>query len=407
MKLCFLGAYDPEYPRNIVIKKGLRRNSIEFSECGLLPRYKFFLRYPILLSRYLFPYSKHDFFFVPEFCQKDVPLARFLSLLTSKRVIFDPLASRFETKIIDWERKPLDSWQARWNLKIDNWAFKLSDLVLADTQAHKDYYCRMYGLPQEKVAVLPVGFDDDIFKPSVVRLPHYVRNDNSQVVRLPRHYVPRNDIQVVPDKEERFKNIQVVPDKEERFTVLFYGSFLPLHGVDVILQAAKKVYKKEPSIQFKIIGSGQTLPKVKSLAGELGLSNVHFEDWLPQDKLPERITLSDICLGIFGETEKARRVVPHKIFQSMGMRKPVITTRTPAVEEVFSHKENIFLISEPKPDLLSQAILELKRDKVLRDKIAENGYELVRQKYSPEAIGRTFADIIKRYFFTLKEKKDL
>ncbi|MGB2845420.1 MAG: glycosyltransferase family 4 protein [Candidatus Aminicenantaceae bacterium] len=394
MKLCFLGAYDPEYPRNIVIKKGLRRNSIEFSECGLLPKYKFFLRYPILLSRYLYPYSKHDFFFVPEFCQKDVPLARFLSLLTSKRVIFDPLASRFETKIIDWERKPLDSWQARWNLKIDNWAFKLSDLVLADTQAHKDYYCRMYGLPQEKVAVLPVGFDDDIFKPSVVRLPHYVRNDNSQVVRLPRHYVPRNDI-------------QVVPDKEERFTVLFYGSFLPLHGVDVILQAAKKVYKKEPSIQFKIIGSGQTLPKVKSLAGELGLSNVHFEDWLPQDKLPERITLSDICLGIFGETEKARRVVPHKIFQSMGMRKPVITTRTPAVEEFFSHKENIFLISEPKPEFLSGAILELKRDRVLRDKIAENGYQLVRQKYSPEAIGRTFADIIKRYFFTLKEKKDL
>ena len=394
MKLCFLGAYDPEYPRNIVIKKGLRRNSIEFSECGLLPKYKFFLRYPILLSRYLYPYSKHDFFFVPEFCQKDVPLARFISLLTSKRVIFDPLASRFETKIIDWKRKPLDSWQARWNLKIDNWAFKLSDLVLADTQAHKDYYCRMYGLPQEKVAVLPVGFDDDIFKPSVVRLPHYVRNDNSQVVRLPRHYVPRNDI-------------QVVPDKEERFTVLFYGSFLPLHGVDVILQAAKKVYKKEPSIQFKIIGSGQTLPKVKSLAGELGLNNVHFEDWLPQGKLPERITLSDICLGIFGETEKARRVVPHKIFQSMGMRKPVITSRTPAVEEFFSHKENIFLISEPKPDLLSQAIFELKRDKVLRDKIAENGYQLVRQKYSPEAIGRTFADIIKRYFFTLKEKKDL
>ncbi|NQT81257.1 MAG: glycosyltransferase [Candidatus Aminicenantes bacterium] len=379
MKLCFLGAYDPEYPRNTVIKKGLSRNRIEFSECGLRPRYKFFLRYPILLSRYLCPYSKHDFFFVPEFCQKDVPLARLLSLLTSKRVIFDPLASRFETKIIDWERKPLDSWQARWNLKIDNWAFKLSDLVLADTQAHKDYYCRMYGLPPEKVAVLPVGFDDDVFKPSVVRLPHYV---------------PRNDI-------------QVVPDKEDRFTVLFYGSFLPLHGVDVILQAAKKVYKKEPSIQFKFIGSGQTLPKVKSLAGELGLSNVHFEDWLPQDKLPERITLSDICLGIFGETEKARRVVPHKIFQSMGMRKPVITTRTPAVEEFFSHKENIFLVPEPKPEFLSGAILELKRDWVLRDKIAENGYQLVSREFSPEAIGRTLVDIIKRCFFTLKEKKEL
>ena len=83
----------------------------------------------------------------------------------------------------------------------------------------------------------------------------------------------------------------------------------------------------------------------------------------------------------------------------MGMGKPVITARTPAVEEFFTHKENIFLIPEPYPENLAQAILELKRNKDLREKIAEEGHQLVRREYSPSAIGRTLIRIIEKKFF--------
>jgi glycosyltransferase involved in cell wall biosynthesis len=356
MRLCFFGAYDPLYPRNTVIKKGMRLNGVEVSECWLPPKYKFWLRYPLLTSRYLSSCTRHKVFFIPEFCQKDVPLAKILSFFSSRKVVFDPLAGRFETKIIDWERNPLDSWQARLNLKIDYWAFRLSDLILADTQTHKDYFCQNYGLPSTKVEVLPVGFDDDLFKPFEAA------------------------------------------GKENRFTVLFFGSFLPLHGVDCILEAAKIVSSAEPSIIFRLIGSGQTLLLAENLASRLALDNVVFEDWLPLRELPQKIASSDICLGIFGRTEKARRVVPHKIFQAMGMRKPVITVRTPAVEEFFSHRENIFLVQEPRPDLLAQAILELKRDEETMAGIAERGYELVSQKFSPVAIGRTLIKILEKNF---------
>jgi glycosyltransferase involved in cell wall biosynthesis len=358
MRLCFFGAYGSEYPRNTVIKKGLKLNGVEVSECWLPPKYKFWLRYPLLASKYLSSWAKHDFLFVPEFCQKDVPLAKILSLFYSKKVVFDPLASRFETKIMDWKRKSQDSWQARWNFKIDYWAFKLADLILADTKAHKDYFCQQYGLPSEKVEVLPVGFDDDLFRPSEAA------------------------------------------EKENRFTVLFFGSFLPLHGVDCILEAAHIISSKEPSIQFRLIGSGQTLLLAKDLATKFGSSNVIFEGWLPLSELPQKISSSDICLGIFGRTEKAKRVVPHKIFQSMGMRKPVITSQTPAVEEFFSHRENIFLVQESRADLLAQAILELKSDKDLREGIAERGYRLVSQKFSPEAIGRNLLSILEKNFLT-------
>jgi len=168
--------------------------------------------------------------------------------------------------------------------------------------------------------------------------------------------------------------------------------------VDCILKAANVISSKDPSIQFRLIGSGQTLLLAKNLASRLNSSNVIFEDWLPLGALPQKIASSDICLGIFGRTEKAGRVVPHKIFQAMGMKKPVITGQTPAVEEFFSHRENIFLIEETKPDLLAQAILELKSDKDLREGIAEKGYQLVSQKFSPEAIGRNLLRILEKNF---------
>lgn len=359
MRYCFFGGYSSSYPRNAIIRKGLRMSGAEVLECNPDRRYKFWLRYPFLAAHWARICRRHNFFFIPEFCQKDVPLAKFLSFFSSKKIIFDPLASRFETKIADWRRRPADSPEAWWNYEIDLWAFRLSHLVLADTQAHKDYYCEKYRLPSEKVEVLPVGFDDSFFKPSPARV----------------------------DKEQR-----------DRFTVLFYGSFLPLHGVEVIIQAAAITWKEDRSIRFGLIGSGQTLPQAKAEAAKLGLSNVRFEGWTTPGKLVEKIASSDICLGIFGRTEKANRVVPHKIYQSLGMKKAVVTTRTQALEEFFSDREDIFLCPEPRPELLAEAILELKENKVLREGIAERGYQYVKENFTPQALGRRLIEITEKHF---------
>lgn len=368
MKLCFLGGYDRHYPRNTILRKGLIGNGLEVSECWAPPRYKFWLRYPLLFFRSGRCLVMNNFFFVPEFCQKDVPLAKVLSLLAANKVIFDPLASRFETKIMDWKRKPAHSWQAWWNYKIDCWAFRLSDLVLADTEVHKEYYCRKYGLPSKKVEVLPLGFDSDLYKPSLTPLP-----------------------------KKRGVN----------FKVLFFGSFLPLHGVETIVYSAKIISREDPSVEFELIGSGQTLPRARALVSNLGLNNVRFENWIPQDILPLRIASADICLGIFGKGGKAKRVVPHKIFQSMAMKKPVITLRTAAVEEIFSDRENIFLCSKPDSSHLAQAILELKNDFLLRKKIEERGYHLVSQNFTPQAVADKFIEILERNFGPLSKRATL
>lgn len=361
MKFCFLGGYDPAYPRNAVNRKGLVRAGAEVEACPSPGRLKFWARYPALAARAARAWRglREDVdavFFVPEFCQKDVPLAAALAFLARRRVVFDPLVSRYETKILDWRRRPPGSLTAWWNFRIDSWAFRLAGLVLADTGEHKEYYCRTFGVPAGKVEVLPLGFDDDLFRPG-------------------------------PEQKR---------DPSRPFTVLFFGSFLPLHGADVVVRAAKLVADEDRSIRFRIIGSGQTFPAVRAEADRLGLRNVEFEGWTPAGRLPARIAEADLCLGIFGSTAKAVRVVPHKIYQSLAMRKPLITLRTPAVLEFFVHREHLFLCDAPEPGPLAEAILELRKDNALRSRIADGGYALVKERFSPEAVGRLLLAIVAR-----------
>jgi glycosyltransferase involved in cell wall biosynthesis len=393
MKVEFFGGYDSRYPRNAVLRRGLALNGIDVAECRVRPGYRFWLRYPLLLSRWpsrsrtnlsLLPpsfsspdapsfsssrhpasVSRRTFLLVPEFCQKDVPLAKLLALLGSRKVIFDPLASRFETKFGDWRWRPEESLAAWWNRAIDRWAFRLSDLIIADTLAHRDYYCREFELRPEKIAVVPVGFDDRIFKAELSR-----------------------------------KRLTPGPDSPP-FIILFFGSFLPLHGVETVIEAARWVAKEDASIQFELIGSGQTFDRVQQLASDLKTTNIRFIGWMEQDELAERIAArADVCLGLFGRTEKAGRVVPHKVFQSMALGKAVVTARTPAAEEFFTHCENIFFCNLGEPEPLARAILELRRDSGLRERIARKGYELVWEKFHPGAIGAALRDALIRLIQT-------
>jgi glycosyltransferase involved in cell wall biosynthesis len=378
MRFVFFGGYDSAYPRSAVFRRGLKLVGAEVHECRVRAKFKAWARYPLLLFSWgrlraghrTAPRRHSDYLFVPEFCQKDVPLARLLSWLTSTKLIFDPLASRYETKIMDWKRKPADSPAAWWNLKIDELAFRLADLVLADTAAHKNYYCRQYGVKPGKVEILPLGYDDELFKPGNIA----------------------GGVFGLSAKHSR----TVAETGAGDFRLLFFGSFLPLHGVDVIIAAANIVADRDSGVRFQLIGSGQTLPDIKTAAS--GLDNVDFLDWLPQDELPRAIEAADVCLGIFGRTEKARRVVPHKIFQSMAMGKPVVSARTPAVEEFFTHRKNIYLCDEPLPQTLAGAILELKNDRALREQIAANSRKLVGDDHSPRAVAVRLIEILKTRF---------
>ncbi|HER44290.1 MAG TPA: hypothetical protein ENO08_07515, partial [Candidatus Eisenbacteria bacterium] len=231
-RLIFFGAYDPEYPRNLIIRKGWKRLGFPFSECRAGMKMKVHTRYPALMLRYMGRAGKGDILFVPDFRHKDVPLAWALARLGGKKIVFDPLVSRYETRVLDRGDAGRGSAQAWHNRNLDRISFNLPDLVLADTAAHAEYYRESFGVRRERIGVLPVGFDEDTF-----------------------HEFP-----------------QRVDDGELR--VLFYGSFLPLHGVDTIVEAASALSARP--IRFLLVGGGQTHGAARNMAESRRLEKVEF-----------------------------------------------------------------------------------------------------------------------------------
>jgi glycosyltransferase involved in cell wall biosynthesis len=88
--------------------------------------------------------------------------------------------------------------------------------------------------------------------------------------------------------------------ESDPFRVVYFGQYIPLHGVNYIVEAAKlleehpearEVLLPSSAIRFELVGDGQTYPEATSLAERLQVQNVTFRrTWLsPEDLIAEHI----------------------------------------------------------------------------------------------------------------------
>jgi glycosyltransferase involved in cell wall biosynthesis len=97
---------------------------------------------------------------------------------------------------------------------------------------------------------------------------------------------------------------------------------------------------------------------------------------------------------MFGTPPKAMRCGAFKVTEALAMAKPVITGRTPAMEEFLTEKENVLFCKMGDSQDLADKILELKNDPLLRKKIAAGGYNTYLEKLTPKVLGANLLNII-------------
>jgi glycosyltransferase involved in cell wall biosynthesis len=164
--------------------------------------------------------------------------------------------------------------------------------------------------------------------------------------------------------------------------VLFYGSMIPLHGVDVIVGAARRL-ASAPEIRFHLIGQGQTLSAGTTDLGVEG--SLRRTASVTYEALPAAIAQATLCLGIFGTSDKARRVVPHKVYEAAAMGKPIITADTPAIREAFP-EGCLALVPPGDADALADTILALCADPARREQLGAAARRRFEEAFSTPAI---------------------
>lgn len=86
-------------------------------------------------------------------------------------------------------------------------------------------------------------------------------------------------------------------------------------------------------------------------------SKLFWLPWVDYERLPALIARVDLCLGIFGGSDKASRVIPNKVFQCLAMGKPVVTRSGPAVDALAAHYPQTLVTVPPEdPQALARAV---------------------------------------------------
>jgi glycosyltransferase involved in cell wall biosynthesis len=350
VRVLYFGTYERRYPRNAQVISCLRHAGVEVVErhvsvwesrehkwtvgLGIVPKLAF--AEARLLRR---PAVQADAVVVGYPGHFDLPAAR--RAARGRPVIFNPLVSLVDTMVSDRGRFRAGSLPARVLATIDRRALRAADLVVTDTQANADFMAEQAELPEQRFAVCFVGAEEDVFKPG---------------------WAP-----------------------EEPATAVFVGKLIPLHGLETILGAARFA----PELRFRVIGSGQ----LESLLASRP-PNVEWVDWVDYELLPRELHRAGCALGIFGTSDKARRVIPNKAFQALACGVPLVTADTPAARELLTDGETALLVPPGDPEALADALQRLSSQPDLAQRLADGGHAVYREQASEDVLGARWRAVI-------------
>lgn len=331
-RVLWWGRFDPDYSRNRILREAYSTLGWEFIDFH--PLLSGTADIEALLHRLPTP----DLVHVPCFRQRDIAAAHRYARHHRLQLLIDPLISAYDKQVFERKKFTEHSAQADRLLREERKLFQGADIVLADTSEHAHFFIETLGVVRKKVHVVYVGAEDALFAPAPVPHP------------------PNNPIEV-----------------------LFYGSFIPLQGPRVIIEAAH--HYQGPPVSWVLLGSGPLLEDCKRKAQ--GLPNVTFEGWLPYADLPDRIRRADILLGVFGSTPKAQRVIPNKVFQALACGKPVVTRSAPTYPAQFSKAEaGIIFVAAGKSGELADTIGRLASEPAKLQQHGHTSRALYEQNFS-------------------------
>jgi glycosyltransferase involved in cell wall biosynthesis len=152
------------------------------------------------------------------------------------KVLFDPMISAWDKKVLEQRKWKAEEPRAKKLHDLERKMMHAPDFVTWDTSCHVDFCEREFALPRSKMAALFTGTDEKVFKPGI---------EKARV--------------------------------HDEFTVLYHGAYIPLHGMEYIVEAARMT--QGTGIHWNLLGWGAYKAATEVLAK--GISNITFLDKVP------------------------------------------------------------------------------------------------------------------------------
>ena len=177
-------------------------------------------------------------------------------------------------------------------------------------------------------------------------------------------------------------NFRKLYNLDSKLVILFAGIIGPAQGLDVIINAAKKLEDKSKA-HFVFVGDGTEKKKLRNKAKELKLSNVSFQPFISKEDYPfllKEVDVGLVCLSKYNKTP----VVPGKLMGYMASGLPVLAVlnRESDGHEIIKHTECGFSLYPDDEDGIVGAVLQLENDSKARRNMGKNGKKFTQSHFS-------------------------
>lgn len=246
----------------------------------------------------------------------------FAAKLFRKKIVVEMYISLYDTEVRDRKRASDGSKLARSYIEKDILALKKSDYLIHSSNQELTYW--------EKIL-------------------------NTDIDRKKVYIAPLCNVSFLLPKRSWMQ--------DGTLNICWWGTFIPLHGLDNILLATKILQERKLRFTCNLFGVDNKafsdyVAKIQSyhleslvfLRKDLNFTNGSLPNYLANR--------CDLALGIFGNTDKAYHAIPNKLIEALSLGLPTLTMHSPALREFFNPETELWTC-EPSPEAIAESILAI------------------------------------------------
>ena len=168
------------------------------------------------------------------------------------------------------------------------------------------------------------------------------------------------------------------PQNEDKFTLLYIGTLHKTRALSQLIHVMKELL----DIHCVIGGVGQS-GYVESIKKECRKSpNITFVGRVPLDEVLPMTGKVDVIVSIFASRNPNSNIAtPNKLFEAMVCGRPIICIKGTYCAEV-TEREQVGLAVEYTEEALKQAIIKLRDDAELRERLGRNALKVAITRYN-------------------------
>jgi colanic acid biosynthesis glycosyl transferase WcaI len=214
------------------------------------------------------------------------------------------------------------------------------------------------GIPAEKIAFVPNGIDLNRFVPCEAK---------------------------AEDRKEM--------GGDAKFVVSYLGTHGMAHDLDRLLDVAFRLRNRR-EIAFAFVGDGAERRTLEERARREGLDNVRFLGVQPRERMPRLYAASDICVVSLRKSELFTTVLPSKIFEIMGMAKPIVISVDGEARRLVERARAGRFAEPGDSTALHDAIAELLADPSSLTQYGLRGRDFVAREFDRKALAEKYLHVL-------------